>query len=295
MEMKSGLVVALAVAVAFPALAVPPTTTVAEPDAGNLIVASFNVKFFSENRQDVGRVAQVVRHFDLCGIIEPRSDKVMFELESALETLTGANWMFVASHPTGLSTSTYQERFAYIWRTDRVQLNSGQVGNVRDRNDIHRHEPYTAFFKSGDFDFACMLIHTRWTPEDKREQEARRLREDFRALHRLTDERDIILMGDFNYDDDDAEMECITSLIGVRNLEPHDVATTIGSDGSYIDSHYDHIYVFGETTEWTGQSGAFYFVPVVYPNPADRDKALGEISDHLPVWAEFATDTGDDD
>lgn len=286
------LLIAATILIAASVFSAQPASEVAQRKDDNIIIASFNVMLFSEDRQNIEQVAKVVEKFDLCGIVELKTVEAMNRLEKSLETLTGKDWKYISSPETGKGSKI--ERFAFIWRADRVEL-TGEAKNIPDPDNIYSNEPYIASFKSVNFDFTIMLVHVLWFPPNKKAAEVERLAFDYKLLFDSSPEKDVIMMGDFNYNYDDAKLGVINRLPNIIKIEPQGVLTRVGKNGSMENESIDHIYSFDTTKEWTGNSGAYNFVPVVYPNSADGKKAIEEISDHLPVWAEFSTNKPDDD
>jgi len=277
-------------------LVVPPAwsqSTHVEPrTVNNLLLCSWNIKWFKDTGRDLTKLAKVITKFDLCGIIELQSDRVLEDLAVALEAETGERWTYVQSNRTG--HASYIEQFAFIWRDAKVRIASGHVGNVADFADLFRHEPYVASFRAGNFDFRFLLIHTRWTTEAEREKEVEQIAHEFTFFRGLTREKDLILAGDFNYTHGSTKMEPVTDLDQMVNLVPSGTKTTLKSQGQGFSSWYDHIYVHvGATQERTGKGGAYDFVAGL--GYASTQTARKEISDHLPVWAEFRIDGIDDD
>ena len=109
---------------------------------------------------------------------------------------------------------------AFIWRDSKVRIASGHVGNIEDFGDIFRHEPYIASFRSGNFDFCFLLIHTRWTTATERAAEVEQIAREFAYCQALTAEKDLILAGDFNYSASATPMTPIRDLSNCRNLVP---------------------------------------------------------------------------
>lgn len=268
------------------------STHVEPRTASNLLICSWNVKWFKDSGRDLTKLAKVIAKFDLCGIVELQSDTVMEGLAAALEAETGERWTYIQSNRTG--HAKYIEQFAFIWRDGEVRIASGPVGNVEDFADIFRHEPYIASFRAGNFDFRFLLIHTRWTTEADREREVEQIAHEFVFFRGLTGEKDLVLGGDFNYSHGSSKMDPVKDLDQVINLIPTATKTTLKSSGEGFSSWYDHIYVHaGATQERTGKAGAYDFVAGL--GYARTQTARKEISDHLPVWAEFRIDGPDDD
>lgn len=132
--------------------AYPQSVNVESRQPTNLLVCSWNIKWFRDTGRDLAKLAKVIAHFDICGIIELQSDRVLGDLATALQTETGESWMYIQSDRTG-NYPSYTEQFGFIWRDDKVRIASGHIGNVADLPNIYRHEPYVASFRSGNFDF----------------------------------------------------------------------------------------------------------------------------------------------
>lgn len=257
----------------------------------NLLLCSWNIKWFKDTGKDLSKIAKVISNFDICGIVELQSDRVLKDLANALEQETGEEWMYIQSNHTG--HASYNEQYGFIWRDNKLRLTSGHIGNVQDLSDIYRHEPYIASFKSGGFDFRFMLVHTRWTTSEQREAEVEQIANDLSYFQNLTKEKDIIVAGDFNYSGTSEKMEPILNIQHIKNLVPPESKTTLKGNGLGFSSWYDHIFILDNfTTEATGNGGAFDFVKGL---GFTSNKKAKEISDHIPVWAEFKTDNQDDD
>ena len=70
--------------------------------------------------------------------------------------------------------------------------------------------------------------------------------------------------------------------------------TTLKGKGEGFSAWYDHIYVDRNATkEATGKGNALDFMKDL--GYTKTQQAKKEISDHVPVWAEFRVDGQDDD
>ncbi len=253
----------------WPTPAYPQSVNVEPRQPSNLLLCSWNIKFFKDTGRDLTKLAQVIAHFDICGIIELQSDRVLQDLAAALETETGEAWMHIQSDRTGKDAS-YIEQFGFIWREGKVRVVSGHIGNVTDFPHTFRHQPYIASFKSGNFDFRFLVIHTRWTTATQRGKEVAQIARDFHAFQNLTNERDVILTGDFNYRAGSRKMKPITTLPEVVNLVPPDTLTTFKLEDQGFASSYDHIFVQQtHTQEATGDGGAYDFAMEVDRQPSE--------------------------
>jgi len=153
-----------------------------------VILCSWNVKWFKDTGRNMAQIAKVIAKFDICGIVELQLDLVLDDLATALQAETGDSWTYIQPDRTGQSAQ-YFEQFAFIWRDPKVRIASGHIGNVNDLPDIHRHEPYVVSFRSGNFDFRFMLVHTWWTTAADREREVEQTAHSFRFFQALGRER----------------------------------------------------------------------------------------------------------
>ena len=107
-----GLLAALLAFLLFTSPAFPQSVHVEPRQPSNLLVCSWNIKWFRDTGRDLSKLAKVIAHFDLCGIIELQSDRVLQDLATALEAETGERWMYIQSDRTG-SGSSYFEQFGF--------------------------------------------------------------------------------------------------------------------------------------------------------------------------------------
>ena len=76
-----------------------------------------------------------------------------------------------------------------------------KIESIWDQDEVYRNHPFIVSFNSGNFGFALFLIHTRWSVDSdgNREGEVAQIWEHLSCLSDFSDEKDFILMGDFNY------------------------------------------------------------------------------------------------
>ncbi len=68
----------------WPTPAYPQSVQVEPRQPSNLLLCSWNIKWFRDTGRDLTRLAQVIAHFDICGIIELQSDRVLQDLAAAM-------------------------------------------------------------------------------------------------------------------------------------------------------------------------------------------------------------------
>jgi endonuclease/exonuclease/phosphatase family metal-dependent hydrolase len=236
-------------------------------------------------------LAVIIGQYDIIALSEVMKNPHLEELEGELESLTGADWQWTQSELIG--RSTYKERYAYIWRTDRVTLISGSAYVFPDEDDHFIREPYIASFRSGNFDFTVIAIHLIYGEKEEREAEARQLDNLFKTVQNQDPgENDVILVGDFNLPPMEEAWDEMKDIANMICLLHPPTRTSLGEEG--LSQLYDNIWFeTHHVSEYTDQVEVFDFVLEMF----DGDYAEGKkvVSDHLPIWVEFRTDMEDDD
>jgi endonuclease/exonuclease/phosphatase family metal-dependent hydrolase len=261
--------------------------------ADNLIVAAYNIQFLGQSPHEADKLARVIALFDVCGVLEIKSESALGDLDRALEHHTGADW----GHAFGIRThrpgGTYHEAYGALWRTDRVRLGDGVVSNVWDREEVYRNDPWVVSFRRGSFDFAMMLIHTRWSndADGTRQAEVEGVPRQVDWMTGFLPDQDFLVAGDFNYPADAPQMSVLADQ-GLERLDPNE-RTTFNNEHTGYANAYDHIYATASArAAWTGRSGVVDATRLVYGDGSvdSMRRSERELSDHLPVWAEFRTD-----
>jgi endonuclease/exonuclease/phosphatase family metal-dependent hydrolase len=286
---------------ASPNLVSAASTKVPDRTDSNVLVASYNIQFLGQRKHDLQKLAEVISRFDVCGIQEVKDESEVVRLAAELEKFTGKDWGYVFGIRTHRPSGMYHEAYAAVYRTDRVRLGDGVVSNIWDLEEAYRNDPFTVSFKAGNFDFSLLLVHTRWTDDDEgnRANEVRMLAEHVNWMRGFLPEEDIIVAGDFNYAGLTPPMKDMAEEADLIGIDPNE-KTTFKKNYSGYASPYDHIFVPSATaaSEWvSGSAGVLDATTVIYGSnsKANMKKSKRELSDHLPVWAEFRTDLPDDD
>jgi len=264
-----------------------------------IVVASYNIKWLGYGENDYERLARVIEHFDVCGVLEIKREEALRDLRDALEAHTGEEWGYVYGVRTHRPGGRYHEAYGALWRRDRVQLGDGVVSNAWDLEEAYRNDPFFVSFRAGEFDFTLLLVHTRYSDDEEgtRLGEVRMLPEQINWMRGVTHEKDIILAGDFNYGGEHEEMRAMAIEAGLERINAN-APSTFKTDGSGFRNPYDHMYISAvDTAEYDGACEVLDPTEVAYgtATAAHRKRARTETSDHAPVWARFRTDMPDDD
>lgn len=156
--------------------------------------------------------------------------------------------------------------------------------------------PYIATFRSGNFDFLCLTTYIRWGDnEEDRIVELTALAAwvDAKANEKTAEDKDILVMGDFNIP---SEKRPLHKAVSAKGLKIRDklLQSTFGSNLEKS-KRYDqilHLPLFKESFINAGGVLDFY-AGNHKPLFKDLTKAdfTYQISDHLPLWVQINTDT----
>ncbi len=254
-----------------------------EKPADTIRIASYNIQVFGASKLEkswvVDILAQIVRHFDIVAIQEVRSkeDRVLPDFVAAINA-DGSRYDFVIGPRLGRTTST--EQYAFVYDTNRIEVDRSSVGSMSDPADVLHREPMVARFRtrtnSAGIPFSFWLVNIHTDP-DEVASEINVLADVFQVMQTArADEDDVILLGDLNASD--REFARLGQVPGIT------WAVTGITTNTRKNKMYDNI-LFSRvaTTEFTGRWGV---VDVQSVFNLTLDQAL-EISDHFPVWAEF--------
>ncbi|QDU26838.1 Endonuclease/Exonuclease/phosphatase family protein [Anatilimnocola aggregata] len=266
------------------------TSTQVPPPRGNasIRIASFNIQVFGDakinNPAVMPIIVDVLKNFDLIAIQEIRAQQ---DVCQQLVAMLNADGKFRYDYVVGprLGRSSSKEQYAYIYDLASIEIDRNQLYTVNDRNDLLHREPLVGWFRArgpqpGEaFTFTLVNVHT---DPDEVDRELDALADAFIAVRDdQRQEDDVVMLGDFNaHNAKLGRLGLLPNLVCVVNNKP---TNTRG------DKQYDNI-LFSRvaTTEFVGRGGVFDFLR--HYN-LTLEQAL-EVSDHLPVWAEFSVYEG---
>lgn len=257
---------------------VPPTA------AGDTVtIASFNIQVFGSSKMAKPEVmdvlARVVRRFDVVAIQEVRAkDQTVVPRFVEMVNASGGHYRHVLGPRLGRTSS--KEQYAILYDAARIELQPGSVYTVSDPQDQLHREPLVARFRvrgpaaEEAFTFSLVDIHT---DPDETDWELDALADVFTSVQRNgSGEDDVILLGDLNVD------EYHLGRLGQLPAIVHAIkGITTNTRGT---KSYDNLVFDGRATqEYTGRFGV---VNLMADYQLTKDQAI-DVSDHLPVWAEF--------
>lgn len=263
----------------------------ASPRGGDTIkIASFNLHNFGpakiENTAVMEVIARIVREFDLVAIQEicsPRPDILRSLLDAV--NATGCQYSILVGPPVG--RTAYREQFVYLFDQTTIETDRGASYTVEDPDDLLHRPPLVGWFRTRGpapdkaFTFTLVNVHT---DPDEVDFETRHLVDVF---YKVRDdgrgEDDLIMLGDFNASD--------RHLNGLGNIPQILAAISATPTNTRQTEQYDNVlFQLSATVEYAGRSGVFDFMREFN---LTLEQAL-QVSDHLPVWAEFQILEGGD-
>ena len=244
-------------------------------------VVSWNLYNFGRTKDDreIEVAAQTLRDADLVAVQEvvtsPPGAQAIGKLDAALDR-TGFAWDYRLSDPT---TGDGTERYAFLWKPSRVRL-IGQAWLESSLADPIDREPYLARFEHRQTGQRILVASLHAVPSSKDPAREIALLD---QLHRRYDADHVLLLGDFNLDEDDEAFDDLrrAGYRAVLDDQPTSLRRTRdpGPNG-HLASEYDNIFV---------ESGPLHAAQGGVLDFTDRFSSLKEarsLSDHLPVFVD---------
>jgi len=247
-------------------------------------IASFNIQVMGSTKLSkplvMERLAQIVRKFDIVAVQEIRAlDQTVLPQFVDLINSGGRTYDFVIGPRLGRTVS--KEQYAYIFDRASIEVDRSQSYTMHDPADVMHREPFVALFRvrgpSPREAFTFRLVNLHTDPEEVKREAALTAQ----ILQKVRDdgvgEDDVIVLGDFNAND--RQLRELSDLRGMT-LTVQGVSTTPRGTAQYDNIVFDP----SATVEFTGRAGVLDFLRAYN---LSIEEAV-EISDHLPVWAEFS-------
>ena len=246
-------------------------------------VASFNLEVFGKTKLSKSHVlqklAQIVRQFDVVAVqeIQPDDPDLLPRFVEEINQ-SGRHYDFVVSQPVGRKRA---ERLAFIFDRASLEVDRSQLYLVNDPDDLLDIEPFVAWFRvrgpQTEQSYTFSLVNVNVSSSAVRQELA--LLDDVmrEVLNDGRNEDDVLVVGDFG----------LTPLRIQQAVRPEGTNWAISQKmlPSWQNMQTDNIVFHSSaTSEFTGKAGVFDFLR--HFNMTEAEAA--EISNHLPVWAEFS-------
>lgn len=254
-----------------------------------LRIAAFNIQVFGNSKVDKPQVmevlAEIVRRFDIVAVqeIQSPSDDLIPRFVDLINA-AGRRYDYVISTRLGRASNN-SEQYAFLYDQDTIEVDRNQLYVVDDPDDLLYREPLVGWFRARgpnpDEAFTFTLVNMHIDPDD-RDSELGILAEVYREVRNDgRNEDDVIMLGDFSADDRE-----LTQVAQISDIAPLIVGTNTNLGQS---RQYDNLLIQRQATrEFTGRSGVFDFLREYNLSWEEAQ----EVSDHLPIWAEFSTSEG---
>lgn len=246
-------------------------------------VVSWNIQDLGQtkNNEEIAFMANLLKGFDIVAIQEvvakhPAGAQKVAQLVDELNR-KGAKWDYRISNPTKSPSVYMSERYAFLWKTHKIDLIGRAYLDKELETHIHR-EPYIAQFKlkkTNQF-FYIINFHSR-KHDDNPELEIKFFKDYPKRFH----SNNIIIAGDFNLN----ERHSVWSDLYQQGFNPalKDSKTTLKwkcLKNNYLNHAIDNIY-YSKNIAFVN-SGVLDYIAT-----CENLAAARKISDHLPVFLEF--------
>ncbi len=195
----------------------------------------------------------------------------------------GRHFDFVVGPRTGEEGS--QQQLAIVFDADRVEVDRMHMYSVADPDDLMLHEPLVASFRCRGLPpreaFTFSLVNV-YIDESEVERERSVLKQIYQSVTQDgRHEDDVLLLGNFQ-----TGAKILAELFGASSMRTTVVELRTGiATGDQSDNL---VFSVVATTEFTGRTGVSDFLRELNLS-AEQAR---ELTDHLPVWAEFTVNEG---
>ncbi len=294
---------------------IPPKTE------NNLLISTWNIRSFSSltrkwtasskdspkrDLRGLRAIIEIISRFDVIAIQEVRGD--LRALRDTMRFL-GDDWGFLMTDVTA-GKSGNKERLAFFFQRTRVRpsglaaelvvqperLDALSEGSLREQ---FARTPYAVSFQRGKATFILVTLHILFgkVPKD-RIPELKEIADMFRDWARRSNRfhHNLLCLGDFNIDREGSPLfDAFTSTGLTIPEELRNLPRTIFDDpDDPTDKYYDQIAWFSTSKRAlidlnVSKGGNFDFLPHVYTDlDLSKVQVSYRLSDHLPLWVEFA-------
>jgi endonuclease/exonuclease/phosphatase family metal-dependent hydrolase len=195
---------------------------------------------------------------------------------SALTAVSGYTWDYRVTEAIG--RSSYKERYAVFFRTDRVQLLSSTVWT--DTGDKFEREPQIVKVRhiQTGADYTFINWHTVFGTTAERQAEIQQIASVFNAIQNgSSSDQDVILVGDHNREATSPWWTTLTAVSPTVSWRVNEL-TSINTSCAFA-SRYDHFWMQNNYVTEYSTSGRDYI--------ADMCAFRNGLSDHAPIYISF--------
>ncbi len=258
----------------------------AQPVQTKLRIATFNIQNLGPTKlakpQIISELVSLVRKYDVVAVqeIDDRTLRTPAAFLARINDVAGPRYAMVVSPLTGTTATAGQdEQYAFFFNAEKVEALDGGI-LYPDPQDKFIREPFAVQLKARDSRESLVLltVHTEATKAGAAREIAALAPAAVWAQQHYTGELGVIVLGDFNAGVTYLTVQQVAAIraahLPFRWIVPDDADTT---NSSQDDQAHDRLVVIGSALDgrFTGTWGV------------DRTVSSKDVSDHLPVWADF--------
>lgn len=274
-----------------------------EKTADRIRIATFNIRQFadakSNNMPVMQRIAEIVSLVDVIAIQEVMAGgRPVDVLLQILNQNTTAGRYKAAVSPA-IGRTSHKEHYVYIWDSSRIAIVPDSSYVIQDGqpgagDDLMHREPFVASFQvrtsptqqNAPFRFTLINVHTDPDDVSGALNELDVLDDVFNSVrsyeYQLNGETDYILLGDLNVPVKGlSELGAIPNVISLAGSETTNIIRTKTLDHILIDQ--------SQTRSWIPGRAAVMDLANEFGMTQEE---VAQVSDHLPVFAEFSVYEG---
>lgn len=249
----------------------------------SLKIVTWNIRDLgrSKDAEEILEIANILKDYDLVAIQEvvakdPAGAQAVAKIVDELNRM-GSKWDYRISDPTKSPSVYMSERYAFLWKTSKVNLLTRAYLDKELENQCFR-EPFIGKFqlKKGTTPFYVINFHSR-NNSDHPENEIKF----FKNYPEKLQSNNVIILGDFNLNEQHIVWDDFYNL-GFKSAVTNTKTTLKMSckNGIYINYAIDNIY-YSTTNIQPVNSG-----PIDFVKNCKNVKNARMLSDHLPVFLE---------
>lgn len=242
---------------------------------------SWNIENFgkSKTEQEIDFIANTIKNHDIIAIQEVVAgyggSQAVARLVDQLNR-KGNKWDYSISNPT--SSSAYKkERYAFIWKTNKVKLIGKPWLEKKYEKQIDR-EPYYATFKKNGKKFTIVSFHAI-TKTKQPETEIKY----FKFLPQQYPNLNLIFVGDFNCPQSHTVFNPLKKMGYLPTFENQKTSLKQKCiNNQCLASEFDNIFYHSSRIKIINK-GIIHFYETF-----NSLKEARKVSDHIPIWVEFS-------
>lgn len=244
-------------------------------------VLSWNIQNFGKSKtdQEIDFIVNTIKNHDIIAIQEVVAgyggSQAVAKLVDQLNR-KGTKWDYSISNPT--SSSAYKtERYAFIWKTNKVKLTRKPWLEKQYEKQIDR-EPYFATFENNGKNFTIVSFHAI-TKNKQPETEIKY----FKFLPQQYPDLNLIFVGDFNCPQSHTVFNPLKKMGYLPTLENQKTSLKQKCiNNQCLASEFDNIFYHSSKIKLINK-GIIHFY-----KDFNSLKEARRVSDHIPIWIEFS-------